>query len=222
MGQALDHLPIKYNDPCPCNSGKKYKECCISRIVAQNVSEEVQAFYYMEEFFQIKNLEDQEEALICYDVLSSRKESWDTKSVYLEKLHLLLKKFPAVGDLWALLVIGYRELNIINRAKKILRKSCIRFSQNPTLTILSYLERFSPPPNIPPFPLSTVTQTLLWDFIQIKRDLEKESLTAVSKHLEQIIANGEEWNQEDHWILIETLLFVMAWNFPNERQQELS
>lgn len=158
-------------------------------------------FTYFEGFKDIPIPDDQEEACIAQDVLSSVDSDWEERIECLKALHLLLKHYPQISDLWALLTIAYRVLGKKRRFRKVLHKGRHRFPQNRTLLLLTYLEGIKPAPQTLPFPLKTLTDICIWGLILMFGALCGGDLKKAMNLYIEMVANIEDDLKISHWAL---------------------
>jgi tetratricopeptide (TPR) repeat protein len=159
--------------------------------------------HYFRGFEDIPIPDDQEEAYIAQDVLSSVDGDWEERLECLKNLHLLVKKYPKVSDLWALLVIAYRTLGRKDRFRKLLYKGLIRFPKNRTLLLLAYLEGVKPSPMVLSFPLETLSDVYIWGLILMFRSLCEGDLKKAGSLYGEMIENVESDHEISHWALIQ-------------------
>ena len=198
-------VDIGRNDRCFCGSGKKYKKCCLQRSSPHVIFENTHYIVGMEGFDQISVPDDRAEAFLCYEILTNVFEDWDEKSISIENLHTLIKRYPQISDLWALLSIGYYGSGMQSRAKKILRKSHVRFPKNLTIKLLCYLEGIEDPPHILSFDLKTATQIFIWGCIRLRRARVLDNFDLATGLMEEILENAKRCQQVVHWAVGEAL-----------------
>ena len=155
----------------------------------------------MEGFYQITIPDDREETFLYYEILSNSFTNEEEKSIAIENLHLLIRTYPNIGDLHALLVIGYRGLEMHNRAKSILRKSSVRFPNNLTIKLLSYLYKAPKMSCDLHFTPKTLTQSFIQGSIQIKEAFQITDVDLALAFLEKMINHEEHYHQMGHWAL---------------------
>jgi len=198
-------VSIGRNDLCSCGSGKKYKKCCLPRSNPHVVCENTHYIVGMEGIDQIPALDDRDEAFLCYAVLTNVFIDWERKSFFIKDLHLLIKSYPQISDLWALLVIGYYGMGMRSRAKKVLKQSCVRFPKNLTIKLLAYFSGVENPPHVLPFDLETITQIYIWGCIRLRRALAQSNHVLASDLLEEMVENARRCQQTEHWALVESI-----------------
>lgn len=207
---------IGRNDLCFCGSGKKYKKCCLPLSNPHIVCENTHYIVGMEGFDQISVPDDRDEALLCYEILTNVFVDGGEKSLSIENLHIMIKSYPQISDLWALLAIGYCAIGLQNRAKKILRQSYVRFPKNLTIKLLCYLWGIEEPPHILPFDLETVTQIFIWGCIRVRRAFEISSCDLALELLEEMMENATRCQRVGHWALGVALCEMELFEDPKE------
>lgn len=171
---------------------------------------------YFKGFKAISIPDDQEEAYIAQDVLSSVYEGWEERCECLRGVHILLKRYPHVGDLWALLVIAYRIMCWKNRFKKLLLKGRVRFPNNQTLQLLSYLEGIDPLPKVLPFPSETLVDSYICYLIGLFQSLSEGDLQTALDIFGEMVTNAQKHEQLDHWAVTQGTLALSIFTEENE------
>lgn len=192
---------IGRNDPCYCGSGKKYKKCCLPRYNPYIVPPSTHYFPGIEGLDQISVSDDRDQALFCYSILVGGFSDWDEKVRQMENLHNLLKIYPQISELWAVLIIGYYGMGMFRRARKLLKRSRLRFPKNLTIRLLCFVEEMEEPPEALSFSLNTLTQILLWGSIQVRRAFEASNNELALDFMQEMVVNAKRWKQEGHWAL---------------------
>ncbi len=216
---------ISRNSLCPCGSGKKYKKCCLfydsSHIVPENTVYSID----MKGLEEIFIPDDRDEAFLCQEILThdfiEKEEPW----LAVETLHILLKKYPHISDLWALLIIGYRNLGLNRRARILLRKNLVKFPKNRTIELLGYLENIRPSPKKLSFELETLTQIFLWGEIRIIKAFDQGNSKLAWELFEEMMTNAALLKESEHWVLAEVFFFIameMGIDYCDERLKGFS
>lgn len=180
---------------------KKTVDPCRTRTISSNT----QLCPGMEGFDHIYVPDDRNEAFLCYEILSNSFTDKEEKSFSIKDLHCLTKSYPEISDLWALLVIGYRELEMHHRAKGVLKKSCIRFSHNLTIKLLSYLYEIRKPPYAFRFTPKTITQTFIWSCIRVNGAFKQNNTDLALELIGEMMNKAQQYQQIGHWALGEAL-----------------
>lgn len=207
MGKIIS---IERNDLRSYRNGKKYKKSCSYGSDSYLVPNDTLYFAEMEGIELIKVPDDRDEAYLCYEVLSNSLTDMQEKAFAIENLHILIKSYPQIGDLWALLKIGYYEMGLESKAKKILKKSQVRFRKNLTMQLLCYFLQIESPPCAFADTLSTLTQIFIWGHIQVKRAFEAGDHDLAVELIEEMTENAEGCKQLTHWALGESIFAMVS------------
>jgi hypothetical protein len=159
----------------------------------------------MEGFNEIHIPDDRDEAFLCYEILSNSFTDEEEKSFVIESLHCLIKSYPEISDLWALLVIGYRGLEMHHRAKTVLKSSCIRFPNSLTIKLLSCLYEIKAIPYAFHFTTKNLTQTFVWSCIRVKGAFKQNNTDLALDLIEEMMQKAQQYLQIGHWALGEAL-----------------
>ena len=162
----------------------------------------------MDGFNEILVPDDRDEVFLCYETLSNSFSDDDEKSLAIETLHLLVKSYPQISDLYALLIIGYRGLEMNNKAIRILRRTCIRFQSNLTLRLLSSLYGKLKQTQPIDFQPKTLTQRLMQDLTRAQEVLGQNSIDLALELIEEMLRQGEYYEQIGHWAIGEALYML--------------
>jgi|GEM_PF-4584436 hypothetical protein len=172
-----------------------------SSLLGHIVAPGTYCFPYFEGFKKISTPVDQKEACIAQDVLSCMDSEWEKRTECLKNLHLLAKRYPQIGDLWALLVIAYRMLGRKGRFRKILLKGRRRFPMNKALLLLAYLEGIETAPKIFPFSLETLPEIYIWGLTLMFHALGEGDLKKALNLYSEMVCNTEDEEELSHWAL---------------------
>ena len=165
------------------------------------------SYVYFRGFDAIPIPDDRDEAYLSQSILSSVDTDWYEKLAQLESVHLLIKSYPGVSDLWALLVIGYRLLGH-NCYKKLLLKGRIRFPRNTTLGLLSALEGFEPPLKTSSFVSKNLTDLLILWLVRILKCLSKRDISLAMDFFQMMKKNAKSFGEDHHWAIVEAALII--------------
>ena len=216
---------ISRNSLCPCGSGEKYKKCCLFSDSSHIVPEDTVYSIDMKGLEEIFIPDDRDEAFLCQEILTHTFVDEEEPWFAVETLHILLKKYPYISDLWALLIIGYKNLGCNCRARVLLKKNLIKFPKNRTIEFLGYLEKISPSPKKLSFELETLTQIFLWGEIRIIKAFEQGNSTLAWELFEEMITNAALLKEHEHWVLTEVFFLIameMGIDYCNERLKSLT
>lgn len=126
---AQNSTPLGRNDPCLCDSGKKYKNCCLKKeSSSSNTREEIMEITTdpltpEEAQHDFPKLEEADEKLksSLFDIYHKHPEQIDSEDCeYIQKLHALQKKYPNNPMILNFLSTGYQRLKMDDRAKELL------------------------------------------------------------------------------------------------------